>query len=147
MLGFILGAGLLVAFLVFLVGILTYVWFSLALMSMANHRSIPNSWLAFIPIANLYIMGLLLGELDLFGNKYPNPEMILPIAGLIGILTTNIAFIGGLISIVVLVLQVIAIYQLVEKYQVGRGALTAVLMILLPPVGAYLLYSIKDIQV
>lgn len=42
------------AFFLFFVGV--YVYISLALMTIADKTNTPNSWLAWIPIANLFLM-------------------------------------------------------------------------------------------
>lgn len=147
MLGFLFGAGLFVALIVLFVGVLTYVWFSLALMTMAKNKGIPNPWLAFIPFANLFIVGLLIENLDLFGNKVNQPEIILPILGILSFLGTSIPVLGGLLSLILSVVQLIAIYQLIEKYKEGSGALYTILLVLLAPVGAYMMYSIRENRV
>lgn len=46
-----------VFFLVFLVfGLLMYVYMSYSLMTIANKTGTPNGWLAWIPVANIYLM-------------------------------------------------------------------------------------------
>jgi len=37
-------------------GLVVYVWLALCLYMIANKTRIPNAWLAWIPIANLYLM-------------------------------------------------------------------------------------------
>ena len=39
-----------------LIAIAIYVYFALALMAIAKKTNTPNGWLAFIPIANIYLM-------------------------------------------------------------------------------------------
>lgn len=39
-----------------IIGIISYVFMALALMKMAEKTKTPNGWLAWIPIANLYLM-------------------------------------------------------------------------------------------
>jgi len=41
---------------ILIVGILIYVYFALALMTMAKRLKTPNAWLAWIPIANFYLI-------------------------------------------------------------------------------------------
>ena len=62
-----LAAGGLFAFLAgyavlsIIIGLAVYIYFALALMKMAEKAQVPNGWLAFIPIANLYIMTQIAG--------------------------------------------------------------------------------------
>ena len=37
-------------------GLAAYVWFALCLHTIANKTGAPNGWLAWLPIANLYLM-------------------------------------------------------------------------------------------
>ena len=52
------GIALLAAFFIvfFVIGIVIYVYFALALMAIAKKTKTPNPWLAWIPIANIYLM-------------------------------------------------------------------------------------------
>jgi hypothetical protein len=47
-------AGFLVAALI--IGLLAYVYCAIALMSLAKRTKTPNAWLAWIPIANIYLI-------------------------------------------------------------------------------------------
>ncbi|MBS3152026.1 hypothetical protein J4230_01310 [Candidatus Woesearchaeota archaeon] len=47
-------AGFLIAFVVLM--IILYVYSALVLMAIAKRTNTPNSWLAWIPIANIYLM-------------------------------------------------------------------------------------------
>lgn len=42
--------------LVALIGIAMYIYFAIALMAVAKKLKVPNGWLAFIPIGNLYLI-------------------------------------------------------------------------------------------
>jgi len=142
--GFLLGLGFGIILFFGLFAIATYVLFALALMTMANKKGIENAWLAFLPIANMYILGKILGELDLFGNKIEQPEMVLPLITLASFALSGLGFIGSLVSLAVFVVTLIAYYQLVEQYKKGNGVLYVVLLVLLAPVGAYLFFSIRE---
>lgn len=39
-----------------------YIYFAICLMTIANKNSTPNSWLAWIPIANMYLMCKIAGK-------------------------------------------------------------------------------------
>ena len=50
--------GLMIIFglVILLIGIATYIFFALALMAIAKKTNTENPWLAWIPIANIYLM-------------------------------------------------------------------------------------------
>jgi hypothetical protein len=55
----------------FLIGLVCYIFLSIGLMKMAENAGINNAWLAWIPIANYYIMGeLVTSKLKGNGGKY-----------------------------------------------------------------------------
>jgi hypothetical protein len=49
-----LGTGVIVGAIILLLAI--YIYSAFALMTIANRRGTPNGWLAFIPIANVYLV-------------------------------------------------------------------------------------------
>lgn len=53
----IVGILLVVALVTTVVGILMYVFYSLGLQTIAQRRGIHNPWLAWIPVANLWVLG------------------------------------------------------------------------------------------
>ena len=79
-------AQFLIAFIVF--GIILYVYTALVLMAIAKKLNVPNGWLAWIPIANIYLMTQLAG---------------LPGLWTLIILVSFIPFVGGLALMVVLI--------------------------------------------
>lgn len=52
------GFGFLAGMIAFalIIGLIIYIYVAIALMTIANRKKVPNGWLAFIPIANLYLM-------------------------------------------------------------------------------------------
>ena len=44
-----------------LVALATYIYFAVALMTIAKKTNTPNGWLAFIPIANIYLITQIAG--------------------------------------------------------------------------------------
>ena len=57
------GMALLGSFLIFflLLGIVLYIYMALTMMIMARRLKVPHAWLAWIPIANLYLMTAMAG--------------------------------------------------------------------------------------
>ena len=55
---------LIVGFLAFAVSVITYVMTSLSLYTIADRRKIRNPWLAWIPVANFWIIGSIADDYD-----------------------------------------------------------------------------------
>ena len=49
--------------------IILFVLQGLGLYAMAKNRGIKKLWLAFVPFANIYFLGRLTGDCDVFGRK------------------------------------------------------------------------------
>ena len=101
-------AGILVFVIVFFIAI--YIYMALALMAIAKRTGTPNGWLAWIPIANVYLM--------------------LQIAGIsgwwtLGILATFIPVVGTL----AVVAGSVYVYWMISE-KVGRPGWWGILMIL-----------------
>ena len=79
-------AGFLVAFLIFFA--VMYVYTALVLMTIAKKTNTPNGWLAWIPIANVYLMTQLAG---------------VPGWWTLAILLAFIPFIGGLAFMAIMI--------------------------------------------
>ncbi len=62
-----------------LVGLALYIYFAVALMAIAKKTNTPNGWLAFIPIANVYLMTQIAGL-----PAWYTLAVLLPIIPLIG---------------------------------------------------------------
>jgi hypothetical protein len=83
---------------------------------MAANRGLENSVLAWVPVADLYILGSLVGEVDLFGQKIPRLGMWLPIATVGGLILSSIPFFGVLVIFALFVFWVAVIYSLFKMY-------------------------------
>jgi len=104
-----------VLFLV-VIGLVFYVLKSMGLYTLAINRGIENPWLAWIPVADLYIMGLLVGEMDLFDYHLDNLGLWVPVIFVGGSILSNIPYIGVLINLAIFVFAVFFFYKLFEKY-------------------------------
>ena len=45
-----------------LLGIVVYIWLSICLQKVAQKTNTPNGWLAWIPVANIYLMCMIAGK-------------------------------------------------------------------------------------
>lgn len=120
-----------VSFIFLLIAIVFYVLKSLGLSAMAAKRGIENPWLAWIPIADLYIMGLLVGEMDLFGYHLDNLGLWVPCIFVGGMILGMIPVLGILFSLAVLVFSIMFVYKLFQMYAPDQAVLYTILSILL----------------
>ncbi len=59
-----------------LVGVGFYVLKSIGLYTLAERRGIENPWLAWVTIGDLFILGTLVSEMEIMGNRIENLGMI-----------------------------------------------------------------------
>ncbi len=117
-------------FVWFIVFVVFYVLKSLGISALAANRGFENPWLGWVPIADLYLLGMLVGSMDLFGYKVDKLEIILPAAMVGNILLGSIPFIGWLIMLAATVFFVVFLYRLFEMYSTN-AILYTVLSVLL----------------
>jgi hypothetical protein len=129
-----------------IIGLAIYIVTAMSLSQMATYEGIPNTWLAWIPIANLYIVGKLIKEIKFSTYVIPSHEYVLPGVALATMLFSKVPLIGFLICIANFVLVVYAFYLLFKRYVGGDkavlytvlGFLTCGIML------SIFLYTIKD---
>jgi hypothetical protein len=120
-------AGLLAFFtIIFLV---LYVLKSIGLMTMAANKGIENAWLAWIPAADLYIAGSILGEMDVFGNRLDNLGLWLPVVMIGGCVLAIIPFIGIIFSLAMMLFFLLFAYNLFNLYSPEQATLYTILSI------------------
>lgn len=120
--------GLMVVF--FLILVLFYVLKSIALTTMASNRGIENPWLGWIPIADLYIAGTLLGDMDLFGYHLTNLGLWVPVVYLGGTILGYVPVLNIFTSIALLIFSILFVYNLFKLYT-EQAVLYTVLSLLL----------------
>jgi hypothetical protein len=69
--------------LVFAVAIASYVLLGIAILNMSNARGLPNGWLGFVPLANMYQLGQISGDIEIAGFKVKHTGIWLAIAPLL----------------------------------------------------------------
>lgn len=138
--GALMALGIVFVLMFLAIIVVLYVLKSIGLATMAEKRGIENAWLAWIPIADLYIMGLLVGELDIFGYRLENLGLWTPVIIAGGSMLGNLHGIGWLFSLASFIFAVLLIYRLFEMYTT-QAVLYTVLSILLClfPVFIYLI--------
>ncbi len=144
----LIGGGL-VAFLmiVLIVAIASYVLSAIALMTMGKRAGIEESWLAWIPVGNFYVIGKIIKSIDFGGKKYEPAEYIFPGAFVVAMLLGRISLIGGLANMAMSLLSYYCFYLLFKKYVPEKATKYIVISIILPAIGlSVLLFKIKDLE-
>lgn len=114
-LGLLLAAGGFMLLMVVL-ALVFYVLFSLGLYTMASRRSIPNPWMAWIPIAQFYMLGEVIGPVKLGDFTADQPGLYL-LGAIIGLWVLSlIPVLGPIFSLANLVVAIGALYLLFSRY-------------------------------
>ena len=128
-----------------IIGIVFYVIYSYALYKMAVKQGLENSWLAFIPIAQSYVIGKLIKTLKVFDFEIPRIEIVLPVAALVVLVFSQVDFLGGVLSLANFILMLFALNKLYKLYKPENATLYTVLSIFGFPV-PFIFLSIKDLD-
>ncbi len=122
----IAGTGL----ILLLIGLVLYVFKSIGFMAMASHKGIENAWLAWLPIADLYIAGLIVEEMEIFGIRINNLSLMLPVIMVGSAILAFIPVVGQIISLAVFIFFLFYLYRLFSIYSPSQATLFTVLSIL-----------------
>ncbi len=135
-----------VPFLVFLsaVGFALYVLYALGLYKMGKNLGINGSWLAFIPVANLYVMGKIVDQVSIGGLSVPRLEFVLPVGFLAAIILGQTPVIGPLVSVAFFVFYYIILYSLYNKYRPDSAMPFIIVSILLGFMVPVLLFIMRN---
>jgi hypothetical protein len=104
-----------------------YILTSLGLMKLAERRGIENAWLAWIPIANIYILGKIVKDVDIGKMNINKLEMVLPIALVACWLLGYIPVLGWLIQLAVWVFMIFVFIKLYKMYTPANYVMYTVL--------------------
>lgn len=135
--GAIIALGAIAVLFFTVIGLVFYVLKSIGLYTLADNRGIENAWLAWIPVADLYIMGLLVGEMDILDYHLDNLGLWCPTIFVGGSVLGQIPTIGVLFQLLLFVFAVYFIYKLFEKYT-PNAVLYTVLSVPLGLLGIFL---------
>ncbi|MEQ8200854.1 MAG: hypothetical protein ABRQ24_05470 [Syntrophomonadaceae bacterium] len=130
--------------LFFMIAIVFYVLKSVGLSNLAARRGIENPWLAWIPVADLYIMGVLVGEMDVFDYHIDNLGLWWPVIFVGGGILSGTPVIGWLVSVVWMLFAIFFIYKFFEIYT-DQAVLYTVLSTLLGLLPVFI-YVIRNNQ-
>ncbi|WP_296556960.1 DUF4190 domain-containing protein [uncultured Acetobacterium sp.] len=135
------------------IGLICYIFNSLGLYTMAKNRNIDNPWLAWIPLANRYLMGELINDdVSISSWHIPYAKLFLPLMGLaltavmviLGFIPYLGAFIGILLSLALSVYYYAAQFWLYSIYDKDHRVLYLVLSIIFPFLGPIFVFIIRN---
>ncbi len=125
--GVLAAFGIIAGILGSIIGIAAYIFTALGLYKIAQKRGEENAWLAWVPIAQLYIIGKIVVE-EKFGTfVLPRMDLILPLGALGVAVLAWIPVLGQLIAIAYAVVAVYALYLLFKKYVPEQAVLYTIL--------------------
>lgn len=132
-------------FIFAIVGIVLYFIYSYSLYKMAVKQGLENPWIAFIPIAQSYILGKLIKDLKVFNFEIPRIEIVLPVASIVVLLLNKVDILGTLLSLANFILMLFVLNKLYNMYKPVNATLYTILSILGFPV-PFIFLSIKNLD-
>jgi hypothetical protein len=127
----------------FIIGVALYVLKSIGLTKMAANRGIENPWLAWIPVADLYIIGTLVGQIRLFNYDIPNLALWFPVACVVGGILGAVPVIGVILIIALLIFEIAVLYELFKQYT-DQATLYTVLSIVFCFLWPIFIFTLRD---
>lgn len=136
-----------------IIGIVCYVFTAIGLFTMAKNRKLDHAWLAWIPIANRYLMGELINDdVSISSLHIPYAKIFLPLTpfalALIMSILGWIPEIGLvftiLISLALSFYQCTALFWLFSIYSKTHRVLFLVLSIIFPFMGPIFIFVIRN---
>ena len=132
-------------FIFTLIGIAFYVIFAFSFYKMTVNAGIENPWLAWIPIAQWYVLAKIIKSLNIGGFEIPNLEFVLPGATLLVMALNRVPVIGSLLSLANFILLLFALNKLYKMYKPDQAVLYTILSIFGLPI-PFIFLSIKDLK-
>lgn len=129
--------------IMFTLMVISYIPFSLGIYRMALKTGVKNPWLAWIPLANGYVIGKIIKTLRIGNYQVPRPEITLALAPALMLLVGRIPIVGSLYGLALGLLYLMATYRLFLLFK-RDSALLFTLLCLLPPTGAFLILSVSQ---
>ncbi len=109
----------------------------------AENRKIKDPWMAFIPLANFYILGRIVEPIKIFNKEVPNLPFFLLGSAISVIVLGYIPPLGQLAFLVFLVLTLFSLYNLYNSYT-DKAVLYLVISVLIPFSPPILIFYIRN---
>jgi len=117
-------------------GVILHLVFSFSLYTMVKKRGMQNPWLAWIPIANFYCVGKIVGNVSIFKLNLTNTEIILPLAFALFIGLAYVPLVGFILAAAGLLVLVVAMHKLYMQFDSENAFILTILTAILPVIAA-----------
>ncbi|MEE3333146.1 MAG: hypothetical protein VZR54_02600 [Ruminococcus sp.] len=144
-----IGIGLII-FLLFVIaiGIVLYIFGSLGLYKIAKNRNIPNPWMAWIPVANSYLLGKIGDYYDLKNtgkcNNFAIIMLCIAIAAIAAPITVILGFVTPFAAIALCVFDYICYYKFFKNVNPDSAVVMLVLSIIFPIILPFVLFVCRN---
>ncbi|NLX76623.1 MAG: hypothetical protein GXZ01_04515 [Clostridiaceae bacterium] len=115
-LGVILAAGIVFAVIGIIIGIAFYIFFSFTLFKLAQARNEEMPWLAWIPVAQMYLLGKMVKSVKISTFEIPMLEIVLPASMVVYFVLGGVSVLGTIISLAYYALSLLTLYTLYKQY-------------------------------
>jgi len=142
---FIAGLGVLYTIIIILGYIALYLLFSYSLYFIATKYGESNAILAWIPIANFFLLGTMIGNITILDREIKNVDILLPFAVLIYFIFIKSWFILPLLAILAMLFIFYALYEFYTRVCPTRALFYGIISALIPTIGIpVIFFLIKD---
>ena len=151
--GFFAVLGFLVIIL-FLLAVAMYLLQSIGFYKMGKRAGVSNSWLAFIPPFNGYVMGKILGpeRVKFLGQKITSPELLIPVTPFIMAFSNSLTASGSallyllyfVINLVGVIFLLVCNYQFLKMYKGESAKILFILSLVFPIIWPFLIFSMRN---
>lgn len=125
--------------------VLFYVFESLGLYAIAKRRGVASPGLAWVPVANYWIMGCIADQYDEYTTaKSMNLKNILLWLSIGSVLAGLIPFIGWLVGVALLVFMYMALYRIYKSCSPDNAVLLLVLSIIFSVITPFVLFALRN---
>lgn len=131
-------------FLVLIIALILYLLGAIGLYKLAKNKGLNHSFLAFIPVLQGYIIGMLISELKVFKFDISRPEIVLPVAPILASVLSPIPVIGVLVAVALIILNIFALHKLFSIYVRDSATIYTVLSVVLPFMLPIFLFVIRN---
>ena len=119
--------GIFGAFFMSAIGIAAYILTAIGLSRLGEKQNIPNSWLAWVPIAQFYVIGAIIKEVKISTFTIPRMELVLPLGAVAVSILFMIPVLGWLICLCYYALAIYSLYLLFKLYVPNEAILYTIL--------------------
>lgn len=150
--------------LLFIYIIASYLFVAIGLHKISELRGHNKPWLAFIPIANYYLLGFIADNINSYQNKRSNYRIVLLVLAIIyslfkviknilkwNILNTDnspylyflVSIVVGILTLVMLVFSFMVLYKIYKDYSPDKAVVMLVLSIIFYFITPFIIFSIR----